>query len=112
MQGRLQHAGQAAGSMRQQQAGPVSKLSCAPRPHPQVVRTCAAGGRLERAIELLEAMADAGMKSSMASDDDDPVVPPELRIEAITFAAVASECLKAGLGDKAEEVRRGAGAVL
>jgi hypothetical protein len=77
------------------------------RAHPQVVRTCAAGGRLERALELLEGMADAVLRSDTSSPEstsgDEAGAPPR-EIEARTFNAVASECLKAGLSAKAEEV--------
>jgi hypothetical protein len=69
-----------------------------------VVRTCAAGGRLERALELLGAMADAALKSdtSESSGDEGLGAPPA--IEARTFNAVASECLKQGMNAKAEEI--------
>ncbi|GBF97943.1 hypothetical protein Rsub_10616 [Raphidocelis subcapitata] len=64
-------------------SGPVLNL---------VVRTCAAGGQLERALQLLEGMV-------LSSSDSE-----EEGVEAITFTAVAGECLKQGLGSKAEEV--------
>lgn len=59
-----------------------------------MVRTCAAGGQLERALQLLEGMLTA----SSDSDEEGGAV------EAVTFTTVASECLKQGLSSKAEEV--------
>ncbi len=64
-----------------------------------MVRTCAAGGRLDRALELLEEMAEASLSS-----DDDGDAAGGLAIEGGTFSAVANECLKQGRSDKAEEV--------
>lgn len=72
------------------------------QPAPQVVRTCATGGRLDRALELLEAMAESAMKSTVSdSDSEEEIGRP---IEGSTFSAVAAECLKQGLSSKAEEV--------
>jgi len=68
----------------------------------KVVRTCAAGGRLDRALELLEEMADARARTD--DDDDEGGDAGGLVIEGATFSAVAGECLKQGLDGKAEEV--------
>lgn len=65
----------------------------------QVVRTCASAGRLEQALQLLEAMSDNAMRSAMSDDEGSAD-----EIEALTFSTVASECIKAGWSSKAEEV--------
>jgi hypothetical protein len=65
-------------------------------PPPQVVRTCATGGRLESALQLLEAMTDEAMRAAVAGD--------ALPVDASTYNAVANACLRAGLAGKAEEV--------
>lgn len=67
------------------------------------MRTCATSGRLDRALELLEAMADSAMQSGL-SDDEEGGGRGDVFIEGVTFSAVAGECLKQGLSAKAEEV--------
>lgn len=66
-----------------------------------VVRTCAAGGRMDRALELLEVMVDEGVRSGL-SEESGPDAPPA--VEQATFATVVRECMRQGLGSKAEEV--------
>lgn len=75
-----------------------------------LIRTCASGGQLERAIELLEAAVMA--RSSMELDDGDEqggggsasAASDRFYIEGMTYSVVATECIKAGLQGKAEEV--------
>lgn len=74
----------------------------------QVIRTCAVGGCLDRALELLDAAATARLRSSLSSDDDDDGSSGGgedlFAIEDVTFSVVATECIRAGLQGKAEEV--------
>jgi hypothetical protein len=72
-----------------------------------VVRTCAMGGELDTALELLEAMVDEAMSGDDGSDGSgsgsgsgDAVVTNE----AQTFATVATECIRAGKQTMAEAV--------